>query len=113
MKRIRYPISFAGAEQDLATAFPGSYAGPGQLEMIREGITRFLLGVTGGIVTGKTTVVNMLKEKGAPVIEFDLLARRVDDLWKRLTNFNMGRCEKKQKEGGGIKNEMDDMAGGI
>jgi dephospho-CoA kinase len=88
---IRYPISFAGAEQDLATAFPGSYAGLGQLEMIRGKDNRFLLGVTGGIATGKTTVVNLLKEKGAPVIDFDLLARRVVEpdkpAWKNIVAY--------------------------
>jgi dephospho-CoA kinase len=88
---IRYPISFAGAEQDLATAFPGSYAGLGQLEMIRGKDNRFLLGVTGGIATGKTTVVNILKEKGASVIDFDLLARRVVEpdkpAWKNIVAY--------------------------
>ncbi len=61
---IRYPISYAGAEQDLTTAFPGSYGGLGQLEMIRGKDNRFLLGVTGGIATGKSTVVDMLQGKG-------------------------------------------------
>jgi dephospho-CoA kinase len=88
---IRYPISFAGAEQDLTAAFPGSYGGLGQLEMIRGKDNRFLLGVTGGIATGKTTVVKMLKEKGAPVIDFDLLARRVVEpdkpAWKKIVAY--------------------------
>lgn len=88
---IRYPISFAGAEQDLATAFPGSYGGLGMLEMIRGKDGRFLLGVTGGIATGKSTVVSMLKEKGAPVIDFDLLARRVVEpdkpAWKNIVAY--------------------------
>jgi dephospho-CoA kinase len=88
---IRYPISFAGAEQDLATAFPGSYGGLGMLEMIRGKDNRFLLGVTGGIATGKSTVVNMLQEKGAPVIDFDLLARRVVEpdkpAWKHIVAY--------------------------
>lgn len=74
---VRYPISFAGAEQDLTKAFPASYGGLDQLEMIRGKDHRFLLGVTGGVATGKTTVVKMFKAKGAPVIDFDLLARRV------------------------------------
>jgi dephospho-CoA kinase len=37
----------------------------------------FLLGVTGGIATGKSTVADMLSELGSPMIEFDLLARIV------------------------------------
>jgi len=36
-----------------------------------------VLGVTGGIASGKTTVARMLAELGAPIIDFDLLAREV------------------------------------
>ena len=36
-----------------------------------------LLGVTGGIASGKTTAANLLKEKGALIIDFDVLARKV------------------------------------
>ena len=44
----------------------------------KRGKTGFLLlGVTGGIASGKTTVANMLEALGAPVIDFDLLARKV------------------------------------
>ena len=38
---------------------------------------RLLVGVTGGIASGKTTVANMLKDLGAPMIDFDVLARQV------------------------------------
>jgi len=37
----------------------------------------FILGVTGGIASGKTTVVKLLEEKGAPVIDFDVIAREI------------------------------------
>lgn len=37
----------------------------------------FVLGVTGGIASGKSTVSAMLKELGAPLIDFDVLARQV------------------------------------
>ena len=37
----------------------------------------FILGVTGGIASGKTTVVRLLKEKGALVIDFDVIARKI------------------------------------
>ena len=74
---IRYPISFAGAEQDLTNAFPLSYGGLQRLESLRGNDNRLLLGVTGGIASGKTTVANMLQELGAPIIDFDLLARKV------------------------------------
>ena len=75
---IRYPISYAGAEQDLTAAFPMSYGGLHRLEALQGKDGRLLLGVTGGIATGKSTVVaRMLKELGAPVIDFDLIAREV------------------------------------
>lgn len=38
---------------------------------------RLLLGVTGGIATGKSTVTRMLKEMGAAVIDMDIIARQV------------------------------------
>lgn len=88
---IRYPISYAGAEQDLTTAFPMSYGGIEQMETIRGKDNRLLLGVTGGIATGKTTVVNILKELGAPVIDFDILARQVVEpdkpAWKEIVAY--------------------------
>jgi len=36
-----------------------------------------LVGLTGGVATGKSTVANMFKKCGAPVIDADLLARQV------------------------------------
>lgn len=36
-----------------------------------------LVGVTGGIASGKTAVAHMLQELGAPLIDFDLIARQV------------------------------------
>lgn len=38
---------------------------------------KMLLGVTGGIGSGKTTVADMLGAKGAKIVDFDLLAREV------------------------------------
>lgn len=38
---------------------------------------KLLLGVTGGIGSGKSTVAKMLEEKGAPIVDFDVLAREV------------------------------------
>ncbi len=74
---IRYPISYAGAELDVTSAFPMAYGGMEQLNALRGNDNRLLLGVTGGIATGKTTVANMLQELGAPIIDFDLIARQV------------------------------------
>ncbi len=50
-----------------------------------------LLGVTGGIASGKTAVANMLHELGAPVIDFDILARIVVEpdkpAWKEIVAY--------------------------
>ncbi|MEW6668476.1 MAG: dephospho-CoA kinase [Thermodesulfobacteriota bacterium] len=49
---------------------------------------RLLLGVTGGIASGKSTVTRMLEESGAPLIDMDLLAREVVEpgkpAWKEI-----------------------------
>ncbi len=89
---IRYPISYAGAEQDHTTAFPTSYGGIDQkLEAIRGKDNRLLLGLTGGIATGKTTVAKMLKELGASLIDFDVIARQVVEpgkpAWKDIVEY--------------------------
>lgn len=73
---IRYPISYAGVQMDLAEAFPGSYGNIPGLKEKEEG-SALLLGVTGSISTGKSTVSAMLEELGAPMIDFDMLARTV------------------------------------
>jgi len=90
---IRYPISYAGAEQDLAHAFPGSYGSFDQVHEIR-GMgkdNRLVLGVTGVIASGKTTVANMLKELGAPIVDFDLISRDVVQpgkiAWKQVVEY--------------------------
>ena len=50
-----------------------------------------LLGVTGGIASGKTEVANMLKELGAPIIEFDVIARQVVEAgkpaWQEIVDY--------------------------
>jgi dephospho-CoA kinase len=88
---IRYPIPHAGAELDMTSAFPLSYSGLDQLEEIRGKDNRILLGVTGGVASGKTTVVRMLEQLGAPVIDFDLLSRDVVEpgkpAWKEIVAY--------------------------
>lgn len=76
-KGIRYPISYAGAELDVTSGFPGAYGSLDQILEIRGDDNRLLLGVTGGIGSGKSTVATMLEELGAPIIDFDVLAREV------------------------------------
>ncbi len=48
-----------------------------QAEALRGGGRSLLVGLTGGIATGKTAVASMLSELGAVLIDFDVLARRV------------------------------------
>lgn len=74
---IRYPISYAGAEQDVTAAFPMAYGNMEQLQVMRGQDNRLLLGVTGGIASGKTSVSDMLEKLGAPIIDLDVLAREV------------------------------------
>ena len=76
-KGIRYPISHAGAELDVTQGFPMAYGGMKQVEEIRGNDDHLLLGVTGGIASGKSTVARMLEELGAPIIDFDALSRMV------------------------------------
>jgi dephospho-CoA kinase len=75
---VRYPISFAGAEGDVGPMFPSSYAGLKEVsEKLKGSGNPMLLGVTGGIASGKSSVSDMLSAMGAPLIDFDLLARQV------------------------------------
>ena len=74
---IRYPISHSGAETDVSSTFPGSYGGMDDLQQLRGRDNRLLLGVTGGIASGKSTVSKMLEDLGAPIVDFDVLARQV------------------------------------
>ena len=75
---VRYPISYAGAEGDVGPMFPASYAGLEDVSKKLKGKGKhMLLGVTGGIASGKSSVSDMLSTLGAPLIDFDLLARQV------------------------------------
>lgn len=88
---IRYPVSYAGSESDLSTAYPGSYGQMSQLEFVRGNDNRLLVGVTGSIATGKSTVATMLEKQGAPIIDFDILSREVvepdEPAWKDIIAF--------------------------
>ena len=88
---VRYPISFAGVEQDLGGSFPPAYGDLEHLDRLRGSVNRLLLAVTGGIATGKSTVSKMLEELGAPLIDFDVLARQVVEpgkpAWKEIVDY--------------------------
>jgi len=51
----------------------------------------FLLGVTGGIATGKTVVAEMIEELGARTIDFDVLSRTVVEpgkpAWTEIVDY--------------------------
>lgn len=88
---IRYPISYAGAEEDMTAAISMPYGRLNRLETIRGEDDRLLLGITGGIASGKTTVTNMFTEMGAALIDFDMLAREVVEpgrpAWKDVVSY--------------------------
>jgi len=75
---VRYPISLAGAEADVISLLPPAYL---RLEYTADEIRgrdgRLVVGVTGGIASGKSTVSRMLEDLGSPMIDFDALARDV------------------------------------
>ena len=60
-------------------------------EEIRGKDRRVLLGVTGGVATGKTAACRMLEELGARTIDFDVLSRVVVDpgkpAWKEVVAY--------------------------
>jgi dephospho-CoA kinase len=62
-----------------------------KLEIIRRNDRLLLLGVTGGIASGKSTVAHMLRELGAYLIDLDHLARQVVEpgkpAWKEIVAY--------------------------
>jgi dephospho-CoA kinase len=88
---IRYPISYAGAETDVTSAFPGAYGQQDRISSLHGQDNRLLLGVTGSIATGKSSVARMLEELGAPIIDFDELSRVVVEpdkpAWKDIVSY--------------------------
>lgn len=47
----------------------------------------FIVGLTGGIATGKSTVSDIFKEHGIPIIDADQIARKGDHLHDRYRNL--------------------------
>lgn len=60
-------------------------------EKLRKEDPRILLGVTGGVASGKTTVARMIEDLGAPTIDFDHLSRVVVEphkpAWKEIQAY--------------------------
>lgn len=88
---VRYPICHAGAEADLSEAFRATYKGLETAAKTRGNDRRLLVGVTGGIATGKSTVVDMFAELGAHTVNFDELARKVVEpdqpAWRDIVDY--------------------------
>jgi dephospho-CoA kinase len=88
---IRYPISYAGAETDMAPAFPAAYGAGQMIGALRGKGNALLVAVTGSIATGKTAVAEMLEELGAATIDFDVLSRVVVEpdkpAWRDIVSF--------------------------
>ena len=54
---------------------------------VRNVVDMFILGLTGGIATGKSTVCNVFKELGCSVVDADEIAREGTFLEKILGVF--------------------------
>jgi len=62
-----------------------------EYEAIRAENKVLLIGLTGGIASGKSTVAGFLKEMGSVIIDFDILARQVvmpgEKAWAEIVEY--------------------------
>jgi dephospho-CoA kinase len=60
-------------------------------EAIKAGCNILLIGLTGGIASGKSTVAGFINELGGAIIDFDILARQVvrpgEKAWGRIVEY--------------------------
>ena len=91
---IRYPINYAGAELDVSNVFPEVYKKvEKEIKDIRGdgNDNRLVIGITGGIASGKSTVCNMLKELGVYLIDLDEISRKIVEpekpAWKQIVDY--------------------------
>ena len=91
--RLKYfPVTFKMPEKkEKPGAFTPAYGDVDRLDRTGRKDNRLLLAVTGGVATGKSTVSKMLEELGAPLIDFDVLARQVVEpgkpAWKEIVDY--------------------------
>ena len=61
------------------------------LAVVREESRVIILGLTGGVASGKSTVARMLEEMGVHIIDFDILARQIVEhgkpAWKEIVDY--------------------------
>ncbi len=57
--------------------FPISTEARKRYDAVRAGSSVLLIGLTGGIASGKSTVAGFMRELGCVIIDFDILARQV------------------------------------
>lgn len=71
--------------------FPLSKHDRERVEGIKAGSRVLLIGLTGGIASGKSTVAQYIKELGGITIDFDILARQVvkpgQKAWKEIVEY--------------------------
>jgi len=71
--------------------FPISESVRKKYEAIKTATHVFLVGLTGGIASGKTTVAQFLEDLGSVIIDFDILARNVvkpgGKAWQDVVDF--------------------------
>lgn len=71
--------------------FPISKEARERYEAIKTESKLLLIGLTGGIASGKSTVAQFLKEEGGVIVDFDILARNVvrpgEKAWRQIVDF--------------------------
>jgi len=71
--------------------FPISNYTKERYEAIKAGNRILLIGLTGGIASGKSTVAQFLKELGGVIIDFDILARQAvrpgEKAWSEIVEY--------------------------
>jgi dephospho-CoA kinase len=74
-----------------AMLFPISKEDREKFEKFKSQGRLLLVGLTGGIASGKSTVAQFLKEEGGVIVDFDILARNVvrpgEKAWRGIVEF--------------------------
>ena len=72
------------------------------MEAIRGKDNRLLVAVTGGIASGKSAVSKMLEDLGAPIIDYDVIAREIVEpgkpAWKDIVAYFGEQVLKAERE---------------